>query len=320
MQPSTKLWGVNVAGAEFGSALPGVHGTDYVYPDPANGYNTFVYFAAKKQNVVRVPIQWERLQPTFSGPLAENDLAGLKLVLDAAQIANQAVILDLHNYARYYNDPLRVTDAPHLADFWRKLANRLKGHPALNGYELMNEPHDLPDGTAGWASIAQTVTNAIREVDQQHTIFIPGCGWQTATFWRDNNENLRITDSANKLVYTAHLYFDADHTGRYNGGGTASYNNGAYPTIGVDRVRPFLQWLDATGSKGMLTEYGIPAEDSRWLAVLINFLREIAAHPRITGGQYWAAGPWWGDYALSVEPVGTQDKPQIAVLLAIVDS
>jgi hypothetical protein len=33
------------------------------------------------------------------------------------------------------------------------------------------------------------------------------------------------------------------------------------------------------------------------------------------GGTYWAAGPWWGNYPLSVEPRNGQDRPQMAVLL-----
>jgi len=33
------------------------------------------------------------------------------------------------------------------------------------------------------------------------------------------------------------------------------------------------------------------------------------------GGTSWAAGPWWGNYALSVEPRNGQDRPQMAVLL-----
>ena len=33
------------------------------------------------------------------------------------------------------------------------------------------------------------------------------------------------------------------------------------------------------------------------------------------GGTSWAAGPWWGNYPLSVEPRNGQDRPQMAVLL-----
>jgi endoglucanase len=31
-------------------------------------------------------------------------------------------------------------------------------------------------------------------------------------------------------------------------------------------------------------------------------------------GTYWAGGPWWGDYPLSVEPRGGKDRPQMKIL------
>jgi endoglucanase len=31
-------------------------------------------------------------------------------------------------------------------------------------------------------------------------------------------------------------------------------------------------------------------------------------------GTYWAGGPWWGTYLLSIEPDANGDKPQMAIL------
>ena len=45
------------------------------------------------------------------------------------------------------------------------------------------------------------------------------------------------------------------------------------------------------------------------------FLAKVDGDPRLLGGTYWAAGPWWGpDYPLSVEPVNGKDRLQMAVL------
>jgi endoglucanase len=79
-------------------------------------------------------------------------------------------------------------------------------------------------------------------------------------------------------------------------------------------VQPFLDWLTAKGGRGILTEYGVPGDDARWLVALDGLLKALEGHPSVVGGTYWAAGPWWGDYRLSVEPEGGADKPQMTVL------
>ena len=307
---AAKQFGVSIAGAEFGdSRLPGTMNVDYVYGADASRQ---AYFAGKGLKLVRFPFRWERVQPVARGPLSAADVAGIRSMLDTAQAAGQQVILDLHNYGRYYGAVLTRGDAPRLADVWTRLAETFRGHPALYGYELMNEPHDQPDGADAWAHLAQTATNAIRKVDQKTWVLVPGYGWQNARFWPDNNATLDVRDPAGKVLYAAHQYFDGDGTGTYRYGYDADK---AYPSIGIDRIQPFLDWLGVRNARGVMTEYGVPGNDSRWLTVLDTFLAELDRDPRLLGGTYWAAGPWWGTgYPLSVEPVNGQDRPQMAVL------
>jgi endoglucanase len=111
-------------------------------------------------------------------------------------------------------------------------------------------------------------------------------------------------------MYEAHQYFDRDGSGKYDEAYEAS---GAYATIGVDRIQPFLNWLKANNVRGIVTEYGVPGNDPRWQVVLDNFLAKLDEAG--VGGTYWAGGAWWGDYPLSCEPVGGQDAPVMAVLL-----
>lgn len=304
-----RRYGVNVAGAEFGeTALPGTLGTQYIYPTSAESAR---YFAGKGQTLVRVPFLWERLQPTAFGPLAADDLRQLRAMLDVAAGAGQVVILDMHNYGRYYRQPLTRAEAGKLADVWTKLAREFRGHPGLFGYEIMNEPHDLPDGADGWAYLAQVAADAIRGEDRQAWLLIPGYGWQGAWTWPQNNPMLDVRDPSGRLLYAAHQYFDRDGSGKYAQGYDGE---GGSPTIGADRLRPFQQWLAARGAHGIVTEYGVPGDDPRWLTVLDQFLAVIEADPRIAGGTYWAAGPWWASYPLSVEPTGGSDRPQMSVL------
>jgi endoglucanase len=305
-----KAYGVNWSGAEFGgNTWPGVQNTNYVYPnDPARG----TYFRSKGLTLVRVPFDWERVQHTANGPLNEPDIAGLLSVLDAAQATGELVVLDMHSFGRYYGTPLTVADAPTFANAWQQLAARFKAHPALYGYELMNEPHDLPEGSNGWAQLAQAATTAIRAVDPNHYVIVGGYQWSGALNFPENNPTLAITDPSDKVLYAAHQYFDHDQSGSY----ALGYDGeGAYPAIGADRVQPFINWLEQRNALGILTEYGVPDSDSRWNVVLDNFLAAANASPRIVGGTYWSAGPWWGTYPLSVEPRNGVDRPQMAVLV-----
>ena len=99
-------------------------------------------------------------------------------VLDNALRTRQLVLLELHNYGRYQTKPLTKADAALLGDVRQKVDARIQTHPALFGYEIMNEPQDLPEKGVGWATIAQITTDAIRKVDRDRLVLIPGYGWR----------------------------------------------------------------------------------------------------------------------------------------------
>ncbi|MDE3142582.1 MAG: hypothetical protein KGL19_00410, partial [Bacteroidota bacterium] len=68
-------------------------------------------------------------------------------------------------------------------------------------------------------------------------------------------------------------------------------------------------WLHENNKRGFVGEFGIPNNDSRWMVVLDNFLQYLTENN--IGGCYWAAGRWWKNYPLSIEPMGSADKPQM---------
>jgi endoglucanase len=301
--------GVNLAGAEFGTGnLPGVHGRDYIYPTASE----LDYYKSKGLTLIRLPFPWERLQRSLYAPLDSTELGYLDAVVAAARGRGMQLILDPHNYGRY-----RIAGVDHVigseavpnaafADFWRRLAGHYADEPAIWAYGLMNEPHDM-DGH--WPAAAQAGVEGIRAVDRSHAILVPGDGWSGAWSWQQHNADLAVVDPVDNLIYEAHQYFDRDKSGTYRG----SYDEeGAYPTVGVDRLKPFVDWLRARGARGFVGEYGVPGDDPRWLTVLDKTLAYMDRQG--LGGAYWAGGPWWGDYPLSVEPRDGQDRPQMAVL------
>lgn len=265
------------------------------------------------------------MQPTLNGALDAIQLGYMDTFIAAARARNVRVVLDQQNFDRYriQRTPPPAYDPSQnivvgstasvpitaFADFWRRMAAHYASETAIAGYDLTNEPNN----TGGrWPATAQAAVTAIRQVDTVHTIIVEGENYAAASTWTTYNENLHISDPANNLVYSAHEYFDASAAGEYNG----SYDaEGAYPTLGVDRAMPFVDWLQRHGFRGYFGEYGVPNDDARWLVVLDNFLTYIDNAG--LDGTYWAGGPFLDGYRLSINPnPGTgQDAPQMATLM-----
>ncbi|MFN8524215.1 MAG: glycoside hydrolase family 5 protein [Chloroflexota bacterium] len=310
--------GVNLAGAEFGPlnwiaqgdpTLPGVYGQHYLYPGP----ESLDYYARKGFTLVRLPLRWERLQRSLGGPLDRQELRRLYGFLAAASQRGLDVIVDIHNYGRYYDRLIGTPDVTyaHFSDLWRRLARQLRDEPAVWAFSIMNEPAE----TEGrWPDAAQAAVDAIRDEGVDRLILVPGDEWSDAFEWPDVNADFSVTDPADNFMYDAHVYFDPDRTGTYR---KRYRSSTAHPDVGVDRVRGFVEWLRDRGARGFVSEYGVPGDDPRWLEALDRFLTYLDAEE--IGGCYWAGGPLWQDYPLSIEPRDQHDRPQMAVLTRHLD-
>lgn len=300
-------FGVNLAGAEFG-AVPGI---DYSYPTIAE----LDYFKSKGLKLFRLPFKWERIQPTLNGSLDATELAKMKSFVDAARDRELWVILDMHNYGRRtYSGDTTIIGSPsltiaHAGDAWAKLASEFKDYDNIYAYGIMNEPNGMLPSTP-WFNIAQGIINQIRAVDISTAIMVGGDDWSSASKWPVASDNLKnLVDVSDNLIYEAHVYFDKKSGGSYE---ETYEQEEATHNIGVVRVAPFVRWLKANNKKGFVGEYGVPNNDSRWLITLdnmLNFLKENGVN-----GTYWAAGPRWNSYFLSVEPQNGNDRVQMSVL------
>ncbi len=304
-------FGLNQAGAEFGKNQPGEHLVDYAYPTTRQ----LDYMQEKGFSLIRFAFKWERIQRSLHGELHQGELSRMKAVVEAARLRNQWVLLDLHNYGRRkVNGASAIIGSPDLpvaavADLWGRLAHEFKEYDNIWGYGLMNEPHDMLPSTP-WFNIAQACISAIRESDQKTTIVVGGDEWSGASRWLSVSDNLKdLQDPSDNLVFEAHLYFDADGSGTYR----QSYEQeGGSPETGVERAKPFVEWLQKHNLKGFVGEYGIPDSDERWFVTLDNLMRYLQQNG--VGGTYWAAGPWWGKHFMAVEPREGKDQPQMKVL------
>jgi endoglucanase len=328
--------GVNLAGAEFGpTPTPGnlgTYGSDYTYPTNAE----VDYYIAKGMYTFRVPFRWERLQPTQSGPLDPTELARLDSFISYATSKGASVAIEPHNFARYYPDPANFQSSTQglvgtgavpnsvFANFWSRLATNYKSNPRVL-FNLMNEPNTMP--TEQWVGASNTAIAAIRNAGANNLVLVPGNGWTGAHTWfqiwygtRNATAMLNIVDPANNYAYDVHQYLDD------NGSGTSPTIAGNDPTIGVQRLTAFTNWLKANNRRGFLGEFAVANSTIGNSAsqigdeTLINMLDYIENNSDVwLGWTWWSGGPWWGNYMFNLDPtnLGTptqQDRAAMAVL------
>lgn len=304
-----RFGGVNLAGAEFGgNELPGEYNRHYTYPTRSE----IDYYVGKGMNVFRLPFKWERLQYEANGPLNAAELSRIKTFVNYAASKEAAVILDPHNYARYYGDVIGSANLSVGAfeDFWAKLATEFKNNPQVI-FGLMNEPHGME--TELWLTDANAAISAIRATGANNLILVPGNAYTGAHSWMSNwygtpngTVMINIVDPADNYAFEVHQYFDD------NSSGTSESCVNA--TIGSSRLKGFTSWARANNVRGFLGEFGCSSNDN-CLAALDDMLSYMDTNSDVwLGWTYWAGGPWWGDYMFSVEPQNGTDKPQMDVL------
>jgi endoglucanase len=110
---------------------------------------------------------------------------------------NIYLILDNHSF-----DPA-VATSPGIEDVlvkvWAQLAGHYKSRSDFLLYEILNEPHGIPDNV--WGSIQQSVINAIRTEDDKHYIIVGGANYNSY-----NNLASLPNYADPKLIYTFHFY------------------------------------------------------------------------------------------------------------------
>jgi len=311
----TLLRGVNIAGAEFGEAkLPGTHTIDYLWPNASNGYSA-TYFTDKGMRVVRLPFRWERLQPTLRTALNAAELARLVATVAELEAAGATVILDPHNYARYFGKVINestVTSAD-FADLWTRLATLFADDPQVI-FGLMNEPHDM--ATSNWVAAANAALSAIRATGADNLVLVPGNHYTGAHSWaatwmsasqRNSVAMLAIVDPGNNFAFDVHQYLDANFVG------TSPTCQSA--TVGSAAMADLTAWLRLNGYHAFLGEFG-GGTNATCLAAIEDLVTYLERNDDVyIGWSYWAAGPWWDtSYFTSLEPDDDGDKPQMNVL------
>jgi endoglucanase len=307
---SVSLTGVNIAGGDFGADhVPGIFGQDYIYPE----HSSIDYYAAKGMNIIRLPVLWERLQRQLGTDLDETEMQRIDAVVTYATSKGFEIIIDVHNYAKYFGSVIGTRTLPPtaLGDLWRQIAVRYK-HNDLVVFGLMNEPTQLR--TEMWLEAANDAIAKIRRAGAKNLILVPGNGWSSARDWMslkygtpNSNVMLNVVDPGENFVFDVHQYFDRDFTG--------THADCQSLDIGVRSLTPFTQWAREHRKRGFLGEFGA-GSNPECLKALDRVLQFMAANNDIwLGWTYWAGGSWWTkDYFTNIEPIAGEDRPQMSVL------
>ena len=327
---SQRYFGVNLAGAEFGTALPGTYGIDYIYPNQSE----VDYFASRDMNTIRLPFSWERLQPIMNEAFDGSELERLEGFVETTTAKGHYVILDPHNYARYYGNLIGSEQVPYsaFADFWGKLATIFIDNPRVI-FGVMNEPYAMP--TEQWRIAANAAIAAIRETGAQHLLLVTGNGYSGGHSWLENyysegdantnqvgpngyrvgsnaEEMLNIIDPGNNFAFDVHQYLDQDYSG--------TNDTCQSETIGSEKLQEITAWLRNHNKQALLSEFGAD-DNATCLAALSDITLFIHNTPeQWIGWTYWAAGPWWSLDGLNViEPLNLEsdnpvDRPQMEAI------
>ncbi len=189
------------------------------------------YLAGRGVKLVRLPFNWERLQPTLKAPLADGEVAHLRSIIDLAATLGITVALDMHNFGGYYAYDASVNTGRRqaigsaglpistFADSWARIAAAFGSAPNVV-WDIMNEPARLPSvGTRTpalvWEQASQAAVTAIRNTGDRHEITVPGYGYSPAASWNTIHPKAWITDPVAKIRYQAHQYWDTSLTGEY---------------------------------------------------------------------------------------------------------
>ncbi len=149
-------------------------------------------------------------------------------------------------------------------------------------------------------------------VDTATKLYVEGDFYASAGAWTTYNRNLSVSDSADNLVYEAHVYGDRDSSGQHYDWDTEVSYGVTVDTI-AQRVGNFTGWCASKGVACMIGEVGVGNDDPNWNVELAHGLAAMQS-AGITAFTYWAGGPWWGSYPMSIEPSNAADAAQMAVV------
>jgi len=167
----TQYAGVNIAGFDFGCTTDGTCVTSSAYPPLTStggpdGIGQMKHFVNDRGlNLFRLPVGWQYLTNNNGdySTLDSGNLAKYDQLVQGCLSTGAKCIIDVHNYARYNGKIVgQDSGAPTAAQFaklWTNIATKYASNTNII-FGIMNEPHDVSDGTENHASTAVLILSA----------------------------------------------------------------------------------------------------------------------------------------------------------------
>lgn len=170
-------------------------------------------------NSIRLPFTYKLISPEWSpGVYLESGWQYLDRLIEWCEKHELWVILDMHcapggqtgtNIDDSWGHPWlweSESDRKRTVDIWRTIARRYARNATVLGYDLLNEP--IPNDHAHYNHLLEPlyreITQAIREVDAEHLIFLEGAHWATDFTMFD-----ALFDD--KIVFSFHKYWNENN-------------------------------------------------------------------------------------------------------------
>ena len=196
----------------------------------------FRALAATGANVVRVAIVLRKCGGCERYDEPEAALRYVEQILAHGQRLGFRVIVTLHptpgfSQSDYWDSPELQAD---IVRHWGRIAARLKDAPALQAYDLVNEPLVPPsarvrDAKAAWQTLAAAAAREVRSVDPHTPVMIEPTPWGLPGSFAET-QALAMPG----LVYSFHMY--APH--EFSHQGLPGYDEPrVYPGHGWDKAR-----------------------------------------------------------------------------------
>ena len=201
-----------------GTNLPAV---EHLRVAPA-GYRAYLDVAKSMGfNVVRLPVTWAELEPSY-GRFSTAYLDSVRKIVDLAEEKGMYVVVDMHQFrmagfpawsvagfktsdraaVEFWRSPATQLE---LVRAWKTLASLLKDRSTVAGYDLLNEPYG---GSITWQDFApilnefySNLISEIRSVDAKHIIFFEPVEGVCVL-----GEHIALRPSGMNIVFSPHFY------------------------------------------------------------------------------------------------------------------
>ncbi len=144
----------------------------------------------------------EKIEKTIPRVLELAQKYGIKVIIDLHTVPGSAIMKDdsdgIYGSAESVNEFIAI---------WKRIAAKFKGHPALYGYDLINEPKQTRKAAFNYMEIQAKAASAIREIDPETPIYVES-NIMSSPLTFCYLEPLRLKN----IIYQIHFYEPFDYT------------------------------------------------------------------------------------------------------------